>query len=621
MVNDPQLKQTLSAEALAVAYVFLNDFEKSGIHLPDEKRARFVELSDEILVLGRNFLQHSGDTESHETESLPLEWLRDTPSAVTQALKRSYPVRKGALQLPHNSWGLQVVSKYVGDERARQLAYRGLNAGSVEQVHVLEQLLGRRAELAQLTGNNSFASMTLADKMARKPENVDGFLSALAKHHHPLAEKNLSELRAIKEAQQGTQEFFVWDRDYYAEKYLRALSLKTTAPPIGSFFSVGTVFAGLSRMFERLYGINLRASPVAHGEVWADDVCKMDVVEDGDVIGTIYADLYSRPGKPPSAAHYTVRCSRRTDQDDNDGDFEYGQLTSGEKLSAQQGSDIARPLEVETVSVKQRPGQYQLPIVVLLCDFVRPTVKDGPSLLSWHEVETLFHEMGHAIHCELCFYTVYMELIGGSPAMIGRTEYHNVSGTRCATDFVELPSILMEHFVSSPDVVELVARHHATDAPLPYQHLRAHLSMTRSLDSLDTHNQILLATLDQEYHSQAANGSEHTPFDSTATLRRLQSQLGLIKGADDVHWQVNFSHLFGYGATYYSYLFDRVIASRLWSHLFKRAPLDRQAGETFKTGVLAHGGGRDPWSMLADVLQDEDLIEGGGSSRAMEVVG
>ena len=160
------------------------------------------------------------------------------------------------------------------------------------------------------------------------------------------------------------------------------------------------LFRSLSRLFERLYGISLRASEVAPGEVWAEDICRMDVVEDGKSIGTIYADLYNRSGKPSSAAHYTVRCSRRVDDDDGTNDFCFGILDDGQRLTEEQGRELARPLEVESVTSPDRGGQYQLPIVVLLCDFVRPTITKGPSLLNWHEVETLFHEMGHAIHCE-----------------------------------------------------------------------------------------------------------------------------------------------------------------------------------------------------------------------------
>lgn len=214
----------------------------------------------------------------------------------------------------------------------------------------------------------------------------------------------------------------------------------------------------------------------------------------------------------------------------------------------------------------------------------------------------------HLNHTNLCL----------CPAMIGRTEYHNVSGTRCPTDFVELPSILMEHFLSSPEVIGLVARHHATDAALPYHHLTSYLQSARSLDSLDVHNQILLASLDQLYHSPLAL---HSNFDSTKSLQALQDQIGLIPAMQGVTWQVNFGHLFGYGATYYSYLFDRVIAARMWKKLFANDPLSRENGEIYKKGILAHGGGKDPWSLLANVLQDEEISNGAEDARAMQAVG
>lgn len=453
---------------------------------------------------------------------------------------------------------------------------------------------------------------------------MEQFLRALGQHHRPLAERDLNSLRAVKQAHLGTSsppEFNAWDRDFYAEKYLSASNLRSLSP-ISTFFSVGTVFAGLSRLFDSLYGIRLRARPVRAGEVWSDDVARMDVIDERDgTIGTIYADLYTRPGKPPSAAHYTVRCSRRVDNDDVRADFVLGGAGADEIPG--QDTDV-RPLEVDPMTLPGREGAYQLPVVVLLCDFVRPTVKEGPSLLSWHEVETLFHEMGHAIHCESSWRPcscVGVALTTRSSltrptAMIGRTEYHNVAGTRCATDFVELPSILMEHFVSCPSVVNLVARHHRTNAALPFSHLQTHLRASRALDSLDTHTQITLAALDQLYHSARAG---EKGFDSTRELEALQNRLGVMRGVDGASWQGQFGHLFGYGATYYSYLFDRAIASRVWSRLFAKEPLSREAGERFKTQVLAHGGARDPWEMIASVLEDETVAR--GDERAMLAVG
>lgn len=194
--------------------------------------------------------------------------------------------------------------------------------------------------------------------------------------------------------------------------------------------------------------------------------------------------------------------------------------------------------------------------------------------------------------------------------MIGRTEYQNVSGTRCATDFVELPSILMEHFLNSPAVLSLfdmdgtssgrqIGNHHADPC-----------------HSIDTYSQILLAALDQIYHSPNVLD---LAFDSTAELANLHNTRGLIPYVPGTSFQTQFGHLFGYGATYYSYLFDRAIASQVWSKVFSKDPLSRETGEKYKREVLRYGGGKDPWKMVATLLSAPELAN--GDADAMREVG
>lgn len=194
--------------------------------------------------------------------------------------------------------------------------------------------------------------------------------------------------------------------------------------------------------------------------------------------------------------------------------------------------------------------------------------------------------------------------------MIGRTEYQNVSGTRCATDFVELPSILMEHFLHSTSVLSLFDVETTSHNKLIGNH---HADPCKSID---TYGQILLAALDQEYHSPAS----HDPsFDSTATYERLQNTAGVIPYVAGTSFQTQFGHLFGYGATYYSYLFDRAIASRVWRQLFSDDPLDREVGERYKREILRYGGGKDPWKMIGALLGKPELEA--GDAEAMREVG
>jgi intermediate peptidase len=244
----------------------------------------------------------------------------------------------------------------------------------------------------------------------------------------------------------------------------------------------------------------------------------------------------------------------------------------------------------------------QLPTIALVCDFPQPGAEgDQPALLSFFQLETLFHEMGHAIH-----------------SILARTSFQTVSGTRCATDLAELPSTLMEYFAADPYVLGLFARHHKTNEPLPYQMVAQKVRQARRFEASDMEDQIILAMLDQVLHSSEASKPR---FDSTAIFHGLQRRYS--SGPPDppgTRWQGFFSHLSGYGSTYYSYLFDRVLAQRVWDVVFQSgragAALNRENGERLKESLLKWGGGRDPWKCLSEVLQDERLADGGEEAMA-----
>lgn len=194
--------------------------------------------------------------------------------------------------------------------------------------------------------------------------------------------------------------------------------------------------------------------------------------------------------------------------------------------------------------------------------------------------------------------------------MVGRTEYQNVSGTRCPTDFVELPSILMEHFLTSPIVLSLF------DSKNSQASFRMGNHHVDACHSIDTHAQILLACLDQEYHSALASEPN---FDTTEIYARLHDGEGIIPYVPGTSWQTQFGHLYGYGATYYSYLFDRAIASRVWKDVFANDPLSREAGERYKAEILKYGGAKDPWVMVSSLLNAPELES--GSAEAMASIG
>ncbi|KAJ2596737.1 Mitochondrial intermediate peptidase [Coemansia sp. RSA 1722] len=614
VMDDPECSRHLGAVEHEAAISFRRDFERSGIHLTSQAHSRFVDLSAGIHEQSRDFLRlQSQPLPKNRTVDVPLEHLRSLPSQVAMEIlqtSRSHKRKDGAtiVRLTPDDYAAHYVLRDCEDEATRESVYRIWQQGSSDAVGALESLLEQRLELAHTVGFESFGHMSLVDKMAKSPDHVDEFLRGLAAQASPQWSTVIDAFKAIKGS-----DVYPWDRDYLVS---RQQMDNGALPSLMPYFSLGRVVLGLSRVFKSLYGVELRAVTPQPGEIWHPEVRKLEVIdEDNQLLGVVYCDVFSRNSKSHvGAAHFTARCARRIDDD-----------------IRVQGSDAGHSSQ----TVVERDGRrFQLPVVVLICDFPVP-VEGSPPLLNWSNVETIFHEMGHAMH-----------------SMLGQNGYHNVAGTRCPVDFVELPSILMEHFARSPRALSLFASHHKTGKPLPQELIRQHARQRRQHSALDLHAQLFMSALDQRYHSSKLHVSQNTSADGWSTqiladVHRDQMFTNAVPGASTffgyVHgtkWQSRFTHLIGYGASYYAYLFDRVLAGRIWSRVFAGDyahtpasgidalnPLSREAGERFKNEVLRWGGGRDPWKSLASVLDNgqtkgseiEAIAEGNRS--AMRTVG
>ncbi|KAI9598495.1 hypothetical protein BDF19DRAFT_237329 [Syncephalis fuscata] len=594
LLTNRDVANKLGEEERRVAQLFLRDFERSGIHLPSTHRRQFVALSDEILALSRQFINRD------DTKTVTIPYIQVDQSNFTRYCDT--PVRGATrhgdkVRLPTSDVSARTVLRFYQDESVREKMYRAMHTIQTDQVKVLDELLLHRAALAKLVGWNSFADMSLDGKMASSSESVRSFLDGLALQHLPQAQRDLQLLRQEKQQFLGhnSTELNAWDRDFYAyrvrQQYARQklqqeenlskshsadsnsnsyynVSTESATASFQAYTSIGRCIQGISRLLNNLYGIRLEPAATASGELWHSSVRKLAVIDDVQGrIGTIYCDLADRPGKPSGAAHYTVQCARRI------------------------WPDELRTIPTSAETTIQRGDQMrQLPVVVLVCGFARESVG-----LSLYELETLFHEMGHAVH-----------------SMLGQTEFHNVAGTRCATDFVEFPSILFEQFASDPRVLRLFARHYQTGEHLPTSVLQRQLDQRTYLAALDRHHQILLAFVDQLYHGVRWKS---TPSDqlsdrllAEAENNSLYSLFAHVPGA---RWQMDFTHLISYGAGYYAYLLGRSLAGQTWRQWFAADPLSRVAGERLRNDILRWGGARDPWHCMGDLLEDEQIREGG----------
>lgn len=578
-----------------VAELLKLDFMKSAVNLPKRARDRFVELSSQISDVGSAFVQ--GMEPAKREVTLPSHRFYGLYPSLASTLKV-----RSQISIPTMGSEAAAALQSVYDEETRRELYLAQRTASPRTVKYLDVMLKLRAELASLAGFQSHGHMALKDRMmAKTPSSVMEFLLALREHNGPMIQRELKELEARKSERLAMPdtELYAWDRDFYMEKIRSEMRSKVRhEDQLTAFFSVGTVMQGLSRLFDRLYGIRFVPRDTLPGETWHPDVKRLDVISDtGDQVAVLYCDLFYRPQKSPNPAHFTVRCSREILPEEVEEALADLNATNTPGFdSAEQASNDGMETNVEDGVLKQ------LPTVALVCDFPKNDNAREPAFLSYYSVETLFHEMGHAIH-----------------SILARTSFQNVSGTRCATDFAELPSTLMEHFAADPTVLSLFARHWKSDKPLPYDLVEERIRVSKRFEGIDTEHQILLAMVDQAYHAPEVAASS---FDSTRVFHEIHSRYA--NGPRDPHetrWQGFFGHLHSYGATYYSYLFDRVLAERVWRVVFdggaKGQAISRANGERLKERLLKWGGGRDPWACLAETLEDDRLAPGDEKSMAL----
>ncbi|KIW72842.1 hypothetical protein PV04_01009 [Phialophora macrospora] len=599
----PEVRSQWNEEEKMVAMLLMRDFAKSGIHLPDKQRHQFVSLSNDIVQLGNDFvnqMDHAKDYVSFSARQL---------DGLDPTLIQSLKYRERA-QIPVSSRWSKMVIHSVKDPATRKEMYMAERSASKKTVATLEQLLLRRAELAKLTGFDNFAQMTLIEKMAKTPEAVNNFLESINANNKIHVQKELAPLLELKRKMvPGAKDLDPWDHNYLLAKLhqMEASSGPRTSKSrlqesARSYFALGHVMQGLSSLFDSLYGVRFVPKETAQGEIWHPDVRRLDVYTDKqEHIATMYCDLFSRPGKQSHPAHFTLLCSREiSDEEIRD------------CAERQQALNNGMPTLQSTDGASGKVLHHQIPVIALVCGFPHSSTADEPALLSQYNLISLFHEMGHAIH-----------------SILGRTSMQGISGTRVATDFSELPSVLMESFATDPSVLKLFARHYESDAPMPEElvHLLASESSRETSRQGASNNeaQIVMSILDQVYHGdgpvRALNSGR---YDSTAVYYDVWNKYGSMPEPWGTSWQGFFGHLHGYGASYYSYLFDTAIARRVWKNVFRSGEntgaVDRRAGERFKEEVLRWGGGRDPWLCLEGLLgEGKGILAEGGDEAMLEV--
>ncbi|KAF6376491.1 mitochondrial intermediate peptidase [Rhinolophus ferrumequinum] len=432
------------------------------------------------------------------------------------------------------------------DDLVREAAYKVFLYPNAGQLRCLEELLSSRDLLAKLVGYSTYSHRALQGTIAKNPETVMEFLEKLS---HKLSERTIKDFEMIRgmkmKLNPQNSELMPWDPPYYSG-VIRAERYNIEPSLYCPFFSLGACMEGLNILFNKLFGISLYAEQPEKGEVWCEDVRKLAVVHESEgLLGYIYCDFFQRADKPYQDCHFTIRGGRLKED-----------------------------------------GNYQLPVVVLMLNLPHSS-RNSPTLLTPGMMENLFHEMGHAMH-----------------SMLGRTRYQHVTGTRCPTDFAEVPSILMEYFANDYRVVNQFARHYQTGQSMPKNMVSRLCESKKICAAADMQLQVFYATLDQIYH-----GKHPLRRSTTDILKETQEKFYGLPYVPNTAWQLRFSHLVGYGAKYYSYLMSRAVASMVWKECFLQDPFNRATGERYRQEMLAHGGGREPMLMVQGMLQKRPSID------------
>eukprot|EP00796_Vickermania_ingenoplastis_P010988 gene10988-7632_t len=450
---------------------------------------------------------------------------------------------------------------------------------------ILQELLKDRYELAQFLGFESYAEKQLRGTMLEKQEKVWAFLCNIAYKYREAAEKELEVIRKSCGGRRGavTEE----ERAHYASL------IRHAAEPEGlsKYFSVANCIRGIECLCSEVFGVRLEQVPFAATEVFAANARKYHVRdEDGQFLGVILLDLYMNPAKYCQAGHLTLQLGCRPHQ------------------------GVLRQIGVEM------PAR-QYPMVALTCNVNASSASkpdDEHTLMDPHEVTTLFHEFGHAMH-----------------TIFGQTKVQNLAGTRSSIDYVETFSQLFELFLTSHDFLRLWACHADTRQPISVDLVEKRNSASRMFAHLDRLDQVLLSAVDQALHgkqpmtvffptsSTSGSGKEGTlvlshrslgPTGNVCDKATLQLPEALVEvvrpfavgipSTNSVMHTLSTEHIAGYPGGYYGYLYSGTVARRIWEKKFASNPLSRTAGRELVQKVMAHGAACDPVKTIEAYLGD-----------------
>lgn len=549
----------MSEEEQRVAMLLQHEFERDGIHLPAEKRGSVREVIGHITALEGMFNQNITvgsrkffDVDAHRVEAvIPRNVLVDhVPQSEESSRFGSTKITVSTENHIANS-----LLKYSADPALRKEIYMEVNTACPQNLDVLDGLVAQRHKLATMLGFSSYAERFLLDKMAKSPGNVSSFLTQMGKGCERQYKADMELLTLAKKQVEGVDAgpIEAWDVPFYTG----ALKAKNNgeggdANEVGGYFTVDNCLEGMKILVRDLFGIQMIEQELTAEERWdtpeSQPIRKFQLShEEEGSLGILYLDLHPREGKYAHAAHFTVQCGCQM----------------------------------------RNSSEYQQPIVALVCNLSPAYANVGSTcLLSHSECETLYHELGHALH-----------------SLLSRTVFQHLSGTRAAMDFIETPSHLFESYVWDPTFLNFIGKHYSTGEHISERAVASLIASRNAFRALEVQTQIVYSRFDQEIFGPRAGQAS-----TTDVFARLHKEYA-VPYSPGTHWHSRFGHLVTYGSGYYGYLWSQVFAADIWKKCFSANPLSSTEGNKLWKELLRHGGAKDPNAMLSSVLGREPSVD------------
>jgi len=515
-------------------------FARNGANLNDDDKAKLraidTKLSKLSLQFGENVLAETNAFELHLTDENDLSGLPESAKEAAHQLAKENNKEGWIFTLDYPSY---IPFMTYADNRALRkklaLAFgsKGFQNNKNNNEKIVLEIVNLRHQRANLLGYKTHAHFVLEERMAETPEKVIEFSNNLLEKAKPAALREFKNLENYAKKLDNIDQLQKWDGAYYSEKLKKEL-FDLDQEILKPYFKLENVIDGVFEVATRLFDLHFKE--VFNVEKYHEDVKTYDVTDkEGNYVSLFYADFHPRKGK-----------------------------RNGAWMTSYKSQQI-------------KNGVNERPHVSIVCNFTKPT-KTKPSLLTFNEVTTLFHEFGHALH-----------------GMLANTTYNSLSGTSVSWDFVELPSQVLENWCYEKEALELFAKHYETGEVIPMKYVEKIKESASFHEGMQTLRQLSFGLLDMQWHSQNPSAiTSVKDFENNAF-----SETKLYPDVAENCMSTSFSHIFqgGYSSGYYSYKWAEVLDADAFEFFLEKGIFNKEVASKFKDNVLSKGGTEKPMQL------------------------